>query len=158
MSYGQQNRIDGKYYYDYRMPSLVVDLVVTAANKKRLLLVERKQDPWKGCLALPGGFMEIDELIIDAARRELKEETGIIANVLTLVGWYDEPYRDPRGRIVSVAFHIDCGDVIPDVKGMDDVRNAMWVTQSSYCDLVSKLRIAADHTNIIGDVLPWGII
>jgi ADP-ribose pyrophosphatase YjhB (NUDIX family) len=142
------------YHYDYPMPSLVVDIVVTAAEGSLLLLVERKKDPWKGQLALPGGFVNIDEPIDEAAIRELREETGIKAKSLTFVGWYDEPNRDPRGRIVSMAFHVDCGNIIPAVEGMDDVKNAQWISKEGY----SLSVLAADHAKIIGDAIGWGYL
>jgi 8-oxo-dGTP diphosphatase len=152
-----QNRIDGKYYYDYPMPSLTVDLVVTAANESHLLLVERKNDPWKGQLALPGGFVNIDERIEDAAKRELEEETGITAHTLRYIGLYDKPDRDPRGRIVSVAFHVDCGDIVPDVEGMDDVQNARWWCREWYnTNVVNTFTLAADHPQIVKDAIGWG--
>jgi 8-oxo-dGTP diphosphatase len=144
------------YMYDYPMPSLVVDIVVTAAEQSLLLLVERKKDPWKGQLALPGGFVEIDEPIDVAALRELKEETGIEAKTMTFVGWYDEPDRDPRGRVVSMAFHVDCGNIVPEVEGMDDVRNAQWIHKRAYPSFVSDDSLACDHKYIIGDALGWG--
>jgi len=146
------------YHYEYPMPSLVVDIVVTAADKKLLLLVERKKDPWKGCLALPGGFVEIDEPIYAAALRELEEETGIIADTMTFVGYYDDPGRDPRGRIVSMVFHVDCGNIVPEVEGRDDVKNAQWIDLETYTNSHTGplLTLAADHDRIIGDAIGWG--
>jgi 8-oxo-dGTP diphosphatase len=130
--------------------------IVTAANESQLLLVERKNDPWKGQLALPGGFVNIDEGIEDAARRELEEETGINVCGLKYVGFYDKPDRDPRGRIVSVAFHVDCGDIIPDVKGMDDVQNAQWISREWYAIHVVNKFTLADHPQIVEDAIGWG--
>lgn len=146
----------GKYIYEHPMPSIVVDIVVTANKGKLLLLVERKKDPWKGCLALPGGFVEIDERIIEAAIRELKEETGITAGKISFIGIYDKPDRDPRGRIISMAFHVDCGDIIPDVIGMDDVQNARWVSKEEYDDIDHNSELAADHARIIYNAISWG--
>ncbi len=153
----RRNCMPKKYEYDYPMPSLVVDIVVTAAEKSLLLLVERKKDPWKGCLCLPGGFVEIDEAIDAAALRELKEETGITAETMTFIGWYDKPDRDPRGRIVSMAFHVDCGNIVPEVEGMDDVKNAQWVHHDHQVfNGSSALKLAADHRTIISDAIGWG--
>lgn len=141
------------YVYDYPMPSIVVDIVVMADSGTKFLLVERKNDPWKGLLALPGGFVEYDEEIADAARRELAEETGLInVNTPQFVGYYDWPERDPRGRVVSMAFLVDYGDNTPDVTGMDDVCNAQWhETEMIY--MMDTAKIAADHCQIIKDAI-----
>ncbi|GAG35846.1 unnamed protein product [marine sediment metagenome] len=144
------------YHYEYPMPSVVVDIVVTANDGKLLLLVERKKDPWKGCKALPGGFMEIDELIVEAAARELKEETGLVGLTFRPVGVYDKPKRDPRGRIISYAFHLDCGGLKPDVHGADDVENAKWFAHTEYLNLLIQGHgVAADHAQIIDDAIGW---
>ncbi len=69
-----------------------------------MLLIRRKNAPFKGRYALPGGFMESGETAETAARRELKEETGISVTRLRLVGVYSDPRRDPRGHAVSIAY------------------------------------------------------
>jgi 8-oxo-dGTP diphosphatase len=148
--------MSGQYCYDHPMMSLVVDIVVTAVEGNDLLMVTRKKEPWKGCKALPGGFVDPNETSFEAAVRELHEETGLVAEFLTFVGVYDQPDRDPRGRIVSVAYAVDCGQLRPAVKGMDDVENAEWIDQSRYRNLVSCNMIAADHSVIVGDALGWG--
>jgi 8-oxo-dGTP diphosphatase len=145
-----------KFEYDHPMPALVVDIVVTAGNGQYLLLVERKKEPWKCMKALPGGFVEIDETIIDAAARELREETSLRAETFTALGWWDKPDRDPRGRIVSHAFWVDCGDIIPQVKGMDDVTNARWYARPQFENACLLNEIAADHAEIVGNALAWG--
>lgn len=85
---------------------LTVDAVIFAerAGVKHILLIQRKNPPFQGQWALPGGFVEDDEDLETAARRELKEETGIEADELKQVGAFGKPGRDPRGRTVSVAF------------------------------------------------------
>jgi len=146
-----------KYTYDYPRPALVVDLVVVAANRTKLLLVERKNKPWKGMMALPGGFVDIDETIVNAAIRELHEETGLCATNMTALGWFDEPTRDPRGRVISLAFLVDCGDLIPHVVASDDVHNAIWVDRRGFQDISVRLsKLAADHDEIVGNALGWG--
>ena len=69
-----------------------------------MLLIRRKHDPYAGCYALPGGFVEIGETVEAACRREAREETGIEVGELRLVGVYSDPSRDPRGHTVSVAY------------------------------------------------------
>jgi len=85
---------------------VTVDAVIFAerAGVKHLLLVQRKNPPFQDEWALPGGFVEIDEDLETAARRELKEETGIDADRLKQIGAFGKPGRDPRGRTVSVAY------------------------------------------------------
>src|SRR5262245_66201402 len=84
-------------------PALSVDAVVIDA-RGFVLLVRRGHPPFKGCFALPGGFVEVGETVEDAVRRELWEETGVRAGRLTLIGVYSDPRRDQRGHTCSVAF------------------------------------------------------
>jgi 8-oxo-dGTP diphosphatase len=145
-----------KYTYDYPMPANVVDLVVTADYGGRLLLIERGGEPWKGKWALPGGYVEIDELIEDAARRELNEETNLNVSNLRFLQYYDDPKRDPRGRVVSFAFAVDCGGLTPDVKAGSDAKNIQWITYEEYCRLIITNQLAADHEKIVFDAIGWG--
>ena len=95
------------YTSEHPIFSVTVDIVVLTIRDERLcaLVVERGGEPFKGRWALPGGFVEPDEGLYDAARRELEEETGVGvgANRLEQLASYGDPDRDPRGRIVSVA-------------------------------------------------------
>src|SRR3954447_13631069 len=95
----------GKHCYDYPRPSVTVDVVLaTRESKPRVLLIRRKKDLFAGRWALPGGFIEMDETLDESARRELKEETGVEAGRLDVLGVYGDPGRDPRGRTISVAY------------------------------------------------------
>ena len=89
----------------YKHPSVTADVAAFTNGGKKLqvLLIKRKNHPFIGEWALPGGFVEMDEDLPDAARRELKEETGISADVIEL-GVYGKPGRDPRDRVITVAF------------------------------------------------------
>ncbi|MDL2235678.1 NUDIX hydrolase [Christensenellaceae bacterium OttesenSCG-928-L17] len=93
----------------YRRPSVTVDVAVFTyfADKLHVLLVRRKNHPFIGQWALPGGFVEFDEEIAAAAQRELFEETGVSGVPLAEVGVFGAPGRDPRTRVVSVA-HVAC--------------------------------------------------
>jgi 8-oxo-dGTP diphosphatase len=95
------------YTYDYPHPAVTVDVVVftTRDDDLEVLLIRRGREPFKGMWALPGGFIDIDEGLEQAARRELKEETGVDAIDLEQVGAFGDPDRDPRERVITVVFY-----------------------------------------------------
>src|SRR5690606_39615632 len=86
-----------------KTPLLSTDCVVFNPRGE-VLLIKRKNPPFQGQFALPGGFVDVGETVEDACRRELMEETGVRAGRLTLVGVYSDPKRDPRGHTASVVF------------------------------------------------------
>lgn len=94
-----------KHVYDYPRPALTVDVaIVTREAVPRVILIQRKQEPFAANWALPGGFVEEGESLADAARRELLEETGVIACDLEQLYTSGDPGRDPRGWTVSVVY------------------------------------------------------
>ena len=123
---------------------LTVDAVVFFKSKasQKVLLIKRKNDPFKGLWALPGGFLENDETLKQGTQRELEEETGIKVDNLKQVGIFADPGRDPRGRIISIAFTEVIYNEIS-VKGNDDAANAKWFDINNLPD------IAFDHLEII---------
>jgi 8-oxo-dGTP diphosphatase len=125
-------------------PRLSVDCVVVDAARG-VLMVRRKFPPFKGELVLPGGFVEIGETVEDAARRELKEETGVAAGKLTLVGVYSKPDRDPRGHTCTIAFLTRVEDATAEAG--DDAAEVAWVKA------FDGIAIGFDHRKIIDDAL-----
>lgn len=123
-------------------PALTTDCVVFD-GRGRVLLIRRKNPPFQGGYALPGGFVELGERIEDACRRELSEETGLNVGKLRLVGVYSDPERDPRGHTCSVAYLSQVDDAIPTAG--DDAAAAEWVA-----DWRSE-NLAFDHAQIIAD-------
>src|SRR5206468_11763707 len=86
-----------------KTPALTTDCVIFD-NEGRVLLIRRKNEPFKGGYALPGGFVDIGETVEAACRREVSEEAGFEVDDLSLIGVYSNPNRDPRGHTVSVAY------------------------------------------------------
>ncbi|AEC51082.1 mutator protein MutT (mutT) [Pyrococcus sp. NA2] len=130
----------------YRCIALTVDIVIIYNNG--IVLVERKKDPYKGYLALPGGFVEYGERVEEAAIREAKEETGLDVKLLRVVGVYSDPNRDPRGHTVTVAF-LAVGE--GKLKAGDDAK-AVTVVPIGEIEKI-KDKLAFDHAKIIEDAL-----
>jgi 8-oxo-dGTP diphosphatase len=127
-----------------RNPSLAVDCVVFDPAG-RLLLIRRKNPPFQGQYALPGGYVDYGESTEHAAARELAEETGLVATSVALVGVYSDPQRDPRGHVVSVAYRIETA--AHDPQAGDDAAAAAFVPGWENLDL------AFDHGSIVADAL-----
>jgi 8-oxo-dGTP diphosphatase len=135
----------GKYVYDHPRPAVSVDIViVTREAKPRVLLIRRGHEPFKGCWAIPGGFVDIDEDLEDAARRELREETGVEAAELVQLHTFGNPRRDPRGRNISVAYlgRIKAEDVAP--RAGDDAAEVGWFSLAR-----PPRPLAFDHRQIL---------
>lgn len=141
-----------KYTYDYPMFSVATDIVVFGLIDERphILLIKRKNDPFKDCWALPGGFVNIDEAIRDAAARELQEETSITIEPAKLrsIGSFTNPNRDPRGRTISFAFTTSiCQSWMNQVKAQDDAADFQWFP------ILQLPQLAFDHLDIIEHAL-----
>ena len=115
---------------DYERPSVTVDMLIFAVDNReesiRLLLIKRKNHPFLGCWALPGGFVEITESLRDAAARELEEETGVKGMYLEQLYTFGETGRDPRSRIISVAYMAVIDGSGLKVQAGDDAAEAEW--------------------------------
>ena len=132
------------YSYKYPRPALTVDAVVfqKSARKTEVLLIQRKNPPFRGGWALPGGFVDLDETLEKAVVRELFEETGLKNIQLKQMHAFSTPGRDPRGHTISVVFWgILENDQKP--KAGDDAQNAKWF------DLNKLPKLAFDHDEVI---------
>lgn len=117
-----------------------------------LLLIKRKNNPYKEQWALPGGFVDDDELVINACQRELKEETSLNLAVkkFSFLNYYDSPHRDPRSRTISFVFTAEIDKKIK-VKGNDDADEAQWFS------IENLPKLAFDHSEIIQNALSKNI-
>lgn len=136
----------------YAPTFITVDAVVTCAGK--VLLIERDRAPGEGLLALPGGFLEQNERLLQGAIRELREETGLgmlepyLLNAFQGVAVFDHPERSLRGRTVTHAHHFALkGNTPPAVEGQDDARAAHWVDIASLVGM--EERFFEDHFHIL---------
>lgn len=124
---------------------VTVDAVVFGYQREDLqvLLIQRKNDPFQGKWALPGGFVEDDEALDTAAARELEEETGVHTSNLTQLYTFGKPERDPRARAISVAYYteVDQSEVNP--QAATDAAETRWFSTRKLPEL------AFDHAEIL---------
>lgn len=133
------------YCYEYPRPALTADVAVFGLGESSLsvLLIQRDQEPFAGQWALPGGFVEIDETSVAAAKRELSEETGLSDLPVRFAGFFDDVQRDPRGRIVTAAYYsLIPVDAQPTEAG-SDARQTRWFPTDALPPL------AFDHAEIL---------
>ncbi len=131
------------YTYEYPRPAVAVDVVVVRQTHDDLLvlLIRRKHEPFQNQWALPGGFMNIDETLEQAAIRELREETGVTAQKLVQLGAWSAVDRDPRDRVISVAFLTEVNDEF--ANAADDASEVTWLSVDDLPDL------AFDHNDMV---------
>lgn len=139
------------YSYPYPRAALTVDaLVYTIENHvKWVLLIERGKEPYKNKWALPGGFIEMNETLEEACKRELKEETGLSVGKMKQFKTFDKIDRDPRHRTISVVFSVELNEKSV-VAGGDDAARAAWFPISQLPEL------AFDHREIIEEFFELG--
>jgi 8-oxo-dGTP diphosphatase len=134
-----------QYCYSYPHPAVTTDIVIFSIReqKLKLLLVKRAREPFAGNWALPGGFVGIDEDLEACALRELEEETGLTGVYLEQLHTCGSPRRDPRERVISVAYY----SLIPsdrlNVRPASDAKAVAWF------DLDSLPSMAFDHAEIV---------
>jgi 8-oxo-dGTP diphosphatase len=136
--------VQGEYIYDWPRPMVTADALVFAVcgGRKSVLLIKRGNDPYKGLWAVPGGFLEMDEELETAAKRELFEETGIEGVELKQMHTFGTIGRDPRGRQITVVF---TGTVDKEIKATagDDAAEAKWF------DVENLPELGFDHDKVI---------
>lgn len=128
---------------NYKSLRLTVDGAIL--KDKKILLIKRKNNPYKGKWALPGGFVEYGEKVEYTAVREVYEETGLKTKIRDIIGIYSDPNRDPRGHIVTIVYLLDI--LGGKLKGSDDASDA------KFFDLKNLPDLSFDHNIIIKDVI-----
>jgi 8-oxo-dGTP diphosphatase len=133
------------YTYQYPHPAVTVDCIIFALHEReiKILLIERRNEPFKNRWALPGGFVGIDEGVDTAAWRELEEETGVEKIFLEQLYTFGEPKRDPRERVISVAYYSLVKLAEHKISAGDDAINACWFPMRKLPPL------AFDHEKIV---------
>jgi 8-oxo-dGTP diphosphatase len=140
-------KLVAKYCYAHPHPALTVDVVVvTRGARPMVLLIRRKHAPFAGSWAIPGGYVEIDEPLEDAARREMREETGLDVGRLEQLHTFGDPRRDPRERTISVVYlaRVEASEVKPHAG--DDAAEVGWF------NLQEPPELAFDHKEILAHV------
>ena len=132
------------FTYEYPRPALTVDAVIFGLDNDdlKIMLIQRDLEPYQGRWALPGGFVQMDEDLEEAVRRELREETGIDQGFLEQLYVFGAVDRDPRGRVVSVAYFALVKMEGHKIRASTDARNAGWFSTNDIPDL------AFDHNDI----------
>jgi len=132
------------FEYKYPRAALTVDCIIFGLDKDdlKVMLIQRDIEPFEGQWALPGGFVHVDETLDEAARRELKEETGIRNVFLEQLYTFGDVNRDPRERVVSVAYYALISLEGHKIKASSDARNAAWFS------ITDMPALAFDHERI----------
>lgn len=155
------------YSYAYPHPAVTADVALFTIRDERLqiLLIRRAQEPFAGTWALPGGFVELEECLEDCALRELQEETGVMGVYLEQLYTFGSPQRDPRERVISVAYYglTPVSSINP--KASSDANQVAWFDVNElpglafdHIDIVAKarerLRAKLDYSTIAFQFMP----
>ena len=138
------------YTYDYPRPSVTVDCVIFGfddSQQLKVLLIQRKLEPFRSEWALPGGFVNMDETLEEAALRELEEETGVSDVFIEQLFTFGNPGRDPRGRVISIAYYALVNLGQHKIKASSDASKAEWF------DINDTPKLAFDHSDIFETAL-----
>ena len=135
------------YCYKYPRPALTIDTLVLGYNYNKheleILLIKRKNPPFKGHYALPGGFVEMEETLEETAARELAEETELLGISMLQLKAFSRPDRDPRGRTITVVFFSLVDSTSSRSHGGDDAESADWF------NILELPSLAFDHQEIV---------
>lgn len=134
------------YTYEYPRPSVTVDCIIFGldeSSKLKVLLIQRAKEPFKDRWALPGGFVDMEETLEEAALRELEEETGVKDLFVEQLYTFGAPDRDPRGRVISVAYYALVNLEEHPVEAASDARHVRWF------ELEHLPKLAFDHQQIM---------
>ena len=134
------------FTYEYARPALTVDCVVFGLDVEhdlKIMLIQRGVKPYKGEWALPGGFVKLEESLEEAALRELKEETGVEEIFLEQLYTFGEPKRDPRDRVITVAYYALINLADYPINAQTDADDVAWYS------LEQLPSLAFDHDEII---------
>lgn len=141
------------FSYEYPRPAVTADIIVLSVlHPREVLLIKRKNDPYKDCWALPGGFMDINETTLQCAKRELKEETNYDCKEddLFLLSIADKVDRDPRGRTISAVYLLEdwhSKEELQNLVAGDDASELKWFKVSSI--MKKEVPLAFDHFELI---------
>lgn len=134
----------------YKNPTPTTDVIIT--REEEILVVKRKRNPFKDELAIPGGFVNQNETVEQAAVREIMEETALPIRLKEILGVYSDPKRDPRKHIITTVF---IGEIIGNKKiepvAGDDASAIKWISIGS----ISDFKFAFDHKRILNDFVRW---
>lgn len=134
---------------DYPKPSVTVDTIIFALQNKeiKILLIKRKYPPFAGKWAIPGGFVEVNEALSNAAARELEEETGLKNVSLKQFYTFGDPGRDPRGHTITISYYTFLSNIPSGLSGADDADDASWFSINNLPEL------AFDHDVVLAKAI-----
>jgi len=128
----------------YKIPKITVDGIIKKG--KEILLIRRRNIPFKNSWALPGGYLEYNEKTEDAVIREIFEETGLFTEIINLIGVYSDPKRDPRGHTVSIIYELRI--IKGKLESGDDATDVNFFNLNNLPD-----NLAFDHKKVIKDYI-----
>ena len=136
----------------YKNPVPAVDAIIQMDTQ--ILLVKRKNEPFRGYMAIPGGFVNEGETVEDAAKREVREETSLDIELVDILGVYSDPKRDPRGHIMSTVFiaYVPVNrNKSVEALAPDDASELEWID----LEAIPNEKFAFDHKRILMDYIKW---